>query len=227
MGGTDATPDGIRRACHASLRRLGTDWIDLYQCHLGDLGPAEADAVAETLEALRDEGLIRAYGWSLDDAGRAARWAGRPGFAAVQHHLNVLEDAPAILALCERHGLAALCRAPLAMGLLSGKFDERSRLPADDVRASGAGWLTAFGADGRPDRAFLERLDAVRELLTAGGRTLVQGALGWIWARSPRTLPIPGFKTVAQAEENAGALAHGPLGAAEMAEIERLLGRAP
>jgi aryl-alcohol dehydrogenase-like predicted oxidoreductase len=63
----------------------------------------------------------------------------------------------------------------------------------------------------------------VREVLTGGGRTLAQGALGWIWARSPLTVPIPGCRTVAQVEDNAGALAHGPLSPAEFAEVESLL----
>ena len=226
MLGTDTSAAYIRSACEASLRRLGTDRIDLYQCHRGDLEPAVADEVADTLERLRDDGLIRAYGWSLDDAERADRWSGRDGFAAVQHHLNVLEDAPAMLALCERDGLASISRGPLAMGLLSGKFNEDSRLPGDDVRASGADWLTAFEPDGRPRREFLDRLAAIRESLTADGRTLVQGALGWLWARSERTIPIPGFKTVAQVEENAGALAHGQLPAERMREIDALLDRA-
>jgi aryl-alcohol dehydrogenase-like predicted oxidoreductase len=226
MLGTDASPGYVRRACEASLRRLGTDRIDLYQCHLGDLERGVAEEVAGTLEQLRDEGLIRAYGWSLDDAERASWWSGRPGCVALQYHMNVLEDAADLVALCERDGLAGLNRAPLAMGLLSGKFGAGSRLPADDVRASGAAWLTAFDEDGRPDRAFLDRLAAIREALTAGGRTLVQGALGWLWARSDRTIPIPGFKTVAQAQENAGALAHGPLPAAAMRQIDALLDRA-
>ena len=90
---------------------------------------------------------------------------------------------------------------------------------------SGAAWLTAFDAEGRPKPEFLDRLAAIREALTSDGRTLVQGALGWIWGRSGRTVPIPGFKSVAQAEENAGALAHGPLPAERMAEIDGLLGR--
>ena len=226
MLGTDTSPAYIRSACEASLRRLGTDRIDLYQCHRGDLEPAVADEVADTLERLRDDGLIRAYGWSLDDAERAGRWSGRDGFAAVQHHLNVLEDAPAMLALCERDRLASISRGPLAMGLLSGKFNEDSQLPRDDVRASGADWLTAFEPDGRPRREFLDRLAAIRESLTSDGRTLVQGALGWLWARSERTIPIPGFKTVAQVEENAGALAHGQLPAERVREIDALLDRA-
>ena len=220
MLGVDVTPEGIRRACEASLRRLGTDRIDLYQCHRGDLEPAVADEVAETLEALRAEGLIRAYGWSLDEPERAARWAGREGFAAIQHHFNVLEDASDMLALCERSGLASINRAPLAMGLLSGKFDAATRLPRDDVRGSGVEWLTAFDGEGRPQRDFLDRLAAIREALTADGRTLVQGALGWLWARSERTIPIPGFKTVAQVEENAGALAYGPLPPESVREID-------
>ena len=108
MLGADASPAYIRRACEASLRRLGTDRIDLYQCHLGDLEPAAADEAAGALEGLRDDGLIRAYGWSLDDAG-ARRRSGPAvaGFASVQHHLNVLEDAPEMLDLCERAGIAS------------------------------------------------------------------------------------------------------------------------
>ena len=227
MLGVDVSPAYIRRACEASLRRLGTDRIDLYQCHRGDLDPAVADEVAAALEQLRDDGLIRAYGWSLDEPARAVWWSGRDGFAAVQHHLNVLEDAPEMIALCERHGLASISRGPLAMGLLSGKFSHSTRLPTDDVRGSGAEWLTAFDPDGRPRRDFLDRLDAIREALTGDGRTLVQGALGWIWARSERTIPIPGFKTVAQVEENAGALSHGPLSADRMREIDALLGFVP
>ena len=66
---------------------------------------------------------------------------------------------------------------------------------------------------------------AIREILTSGGRTLAQGALCWIWGRSPRTVPIPGFKSAAQVEENAGAMRHGPLGAEQMKEIDGLLGR--
>jgi aryl-alcohol dehydrogenase-like predicted oxidoreductase len=222
---SDVSADYIRRACEASLRRLGTDRIDLYQCHVGDLDRATADDVAATLERLCDDGLIRAYGWSTDDVERAGWWAEGEHCATVQHHLNVLEDKPDMLALCERAGLASINRGPLAMGLLSGKFGPDSRLGRDDVRGSGAAWLTAFDAEGRPSRDFLDRLAAIRETLTTDGRTLVQGALGWIWGRSGQTVPIPGFKSVAQAEENAGALAHGPLPAERMAEIDALLGR--
>ena len=94
----------------------------------------------------------------------------------------------------------------------------------NDVRRSSPDWLKYF-RNGQPDPEWLGRLEAVREVLTSGGRTLAQGALAWLWARSPATLPIPGFRTVLQVEENAGALAYGPLTPAQMAEVERLLGR--
>ena len=71
----------------------------------------------------------------------------------------------------------------------------------------------------------LAKLDAVREILRSEGRTLAQGALAWIWGRSELTVPIPGFKSVAQVEDNAGAMAAGPLTPAQLSEVETLLGR--
>jgi aryl-alcohol dehydrogenase-like predicted oxidoreductase len=84
-------------------------------------------------------------------------------------------------------------------------------------------WVDYF-TGGRPAPQWLARLDVIREVLASGGRTLAQGALCWLLARSPRTVPIPGIKTVGQAEQNAAALHLGPLPAAEMTEITRLLG---
>jgi aryl-alcohol dehydrogenase-like predicted oxidoreductase len=77
----------------------------------------------------------------------------------------------------------------------------------------------------RPTKDWLDKLDSIRGVLTAGGRTLAQGALAWIWARSPNTIPIPGFKNVKQAEENCGAVKFGPLSPAQMGEIDRILKR--
>jgi aryl-alcohol dehydrogenase-like predicted oxidoreductase len=168
------------------------------------------------------DGLIRAYGWSTDDPQRAAAFAGAADCAAIQHELNVLADAPAMLATCDTCDLASINRSPLAMGLLTGKYHASSQLPADDVRAAQP-WVGYF-TGGRPAPAWLARLDGVREVLTGGGRTLAQGALCWLLARSLRTVPIPGIRTLAQAEQNAATLHLGPLPAAEMAEIDRLLG---
>jgi aryl-alcohol dehydrogenase-like predicted oxidoreductase len=219
--GQDVTPGYIRRACRASLRRLGTDRIDLYQLHLGDLPAAQAQEVAATLEELVAGGLIRGYGWSTDDPRRAAAFAGAAHCAAIQHELNVLADAPGMLAVCGASGVASINRSPLAMGLLTGKYGATSQLPADDVRTAQP-WVGYF-TGGRPAPEWAARLDAVREVLTGAGRTLAQGALCWLLARSPHTVPIPGVRSVAQAEQNAAALRLGPLPAAEVTEITRLL----
>lgn len=220
--GSDASPQHVRRACEASLRRLGTDWIDLYQFHLADYDPAEAPAVLDALEALVADGLIRGYAWSTDDPERAAVFARGEHCVAVQHELSVLHDAPVMLELCEREHLASVNRSPLAMGLLTGKFDGASQLAADDVRGVAPEWLRWF-RDGRPAPEWLERVAAIRELLTLGDRTLAAGALAWILARSDRTIPIPGFRTVAQVEGNLAALADGPLSANQMRELEALV----
>jgi aryl-alcohol dehydrogenase-like predicted oxidoreductase len=225
VGEPDATPAGVRTALEASLRRLGTDHVDLYQLHLSDLPTDAALEFVPVLDDLVRQGLIRAYGWSTDDPGRAAAFAeAGAGAAAVQHDVSVVRDAPAMLAVCDRLDLASVDRGPLAMGLLTGKYTARSRLGADDVRGIAPQWLEYF-RDGRPADEWLARVAAVREILTSGGRTPAQGALGWLWARSPRTVPIPGCRTVAQVEENAGALEHGPLTAEQVTEVSNVLGR--
>lgn len=222
VSGVDVTPDAVRRSCAESLRRLGTDWIDLFQLHVGDLEPARAEDVRAVLEGLVDEGTIRAYGWSTDDVDRARVFAAGPRCASVQHQLNVLEDNPAMLDFCESENLASINRGPLGMGVLTGAYDGGARLSATDVRATGAAWMKYF-IDGRPNPEWLARAAAIREVITSGGRTPAQGALAWIWARSPATVPIPGVRTVAQAEANAAALQHGPLTQVQMAEVARLL----
>jgi aryl-alcohol dehydrogenase-like predicted oxidoreductase len=219
--GADASPGYVRLACEASLRRLGTDRIDLYQLHQAELPLAEADLVIEALEQLVADGLIRSYGWSTDDPVRAAAFAAGANCAAIQHGANVLVDTPEMFAVCDSCDLASVIRSPLAMGLLTGKYTAQSQLAADDCRSGGMGAPAFTG--GRPTPEWLARLDAIREVLTSGGRNLAQGALGWLLARGQRTVPIPGIRTVEQAAENAGALRTGPLSAAEMAQIATLL----
>lgn len=225
LTGSDDSPAYLRRALTASLARLGTDYVDLYQFHLSDADTEQAALLRDACEELVREGLIRAYAWSTDDPVRAAVFAEGRHCAAVQHALNVLQDAPAMLRLCEEAGLASINRSPLAMGLLTGKRRDRQPLEAGDIRSRPPAWLQGFGDGSGADPEWLARVDALRDVLTSGGRTLAQGALAWLWARSPRTVPIPGFRSVAQAEENAGALAKGALTGAQLAEVDRLLGR--
>lgn len=220
-----AEPEYIRQACEASLRRLDTDYLDLYQFHDNGYPAEDAEPVRETLEALVKEGKIRAYGWSTDFEDRAKVFSEGENCATIQLQLNVLDDNPEVVALCERENLAAINRGPLAMGLLTGKYTPATKPDQDDVRGENSPEWMKYFKDGMPNPEWLQKRDAIREILTSGGRTLAQGALGWLWARSEKTIPIPGFRTVAQVTENCKAMEFGPLTPEQFAEIERILER--
>ncbi|MFC1976490.1 aldo/keto reductase [Chloroflexota bacterium] len=223
--GSDASGEYIRQACEASLQRLNTDHIDLYQFHLNNYDPEQAGAVRDVLEELVVEGKIRRYGWSTDFPERARVFAEGPNCTTVQFQMNVLDDAGPMVALCEELNLAGINRGPLAMGLLTGKYQSGSKLGSNDVRGDKSpAWMKYF-KDGQPNPEWIQKLEAIREILTSGGRTLAQGALAWLWGRSEQTIPIPGFRTVAQVEENAGAMQFGPLNAEQIGEIDTLLER--
>jgi aryl-alcohol dehydrogenase-like predicted oxidoreductase len=225
MTGSNADPDYIRAACEGSLRRLNTDYIDLYQFHLNGYDPAKAPEVRDTLEDLVAQGKIRAYGWSTDFLPGARVFAQGEHCTAIQHDQSVLQDNAKMIALVEELNLASINRGPLAMGLLTGKYTAASNLPKNDVRGEDAPEWMQYFKDGKPNPVFLKKMEAIREILTSEGRTLAQGALAWLWARSEKTIPIPGFKTVQQVEDNCGAMAYGPRTAAQMQEIETILGR--
>ena len=178
----------------------------------------------DQMEVALADGKIRAFGWSTDFTDRVDAMADRSGFAAVEHAMNVLLDAPKMQHTLAEHSLTALIRSPLAMGLLSGKYAETSSIPTGDVRSSQQGWLKYY-LDGKPNPEFLQRYSAVAELLQTGGRTPVQGALGWLWARGSHNIPIPGARTVDQIEGLAAALEFGELPASTMAEIDSVIVR--
>ena len=216
--GHETSPELIRSACEASLRRLGTDVIDLYQFHWGDCDIDTAREVRDVLEGLVAEGKIRFYGWSTNDVERIRVFAEGEHCTAVQSFLSVVYDYPEIHEICDELDLGNLNKQPLAMGILTGKFDENTTFPADDIRSD---W--SDNPDGFKRR--LRQLDALRDVLASGGRTLAQGAIAWIWARHGRAVPIPGFKNERQVRENAGAMIKGPLTQDQMAEAGEILKR--
>ncbi len=223
--GSDTSPEGIRSACEESLRRLNTDYIDLYQFHDNGFPADKAEPVRETLERLTKEGKIRAYGWSTDFPDRAEVFAKGPKCAAIQLELNVLDDNSAVIKLCEKYDLAALNRGPLAMGILTDKYTVETKTTVDDVRGKKSpDWMKYFKY-GKPSPKFISKREAVREILKSNGRTVAQGALAWLWGRSEKTLPIPGFRTTEQVRENAAAMQFGPLTKEQMIEIDKLLER--
>lgn len=222
LHGINVSPSYIERACEASLKRLNTDYIDVYLLHEWNIKMAEVEPILDTLDKLIEKGKIRTYGWSTHQVAGAMRFAERAGCSVIEYELNVFNDAPQMIKFCERSNLAGINRSPLAMGFLSGKFTAESSLPKDDVRGAGHSWIPYF-QNGKPAPEFLKKLDAVKEILTSNGRTLVQGALAWIWGKSGNNIPIPGFKTINQVEENAKAMDFGPLTQAQLDEIDRIL----
>lgn len=197
------TPEYVEQACDASLRRLGTDVIDLYLFHLSDFPLDEAAGIRDALEDLVVKGKIRFYGWSTDDVERGMLFALGEHCTAIEHRLNILNDAPEMLALCDEEDLASINRVPLLTGILTGRWHRGDSLPEIDRRSD---WFS--------DEQFLtllDRAESLRPHLTQDGRSYVQGAIGWLWARHPRAVPVPGFRTVQHVEDLAGAMAFGPL----------------
>jgi aryl-alcohol dehydrogenase-like predicted oxidoreductase len=222
--GVDDSVAYIRECLEGSLRRLGTDYVDIYQLHIGDLPINQALDMVPALEGLVAEGKLRGYGWSTNDSERAEAFAeAGQRVASAQFDMSVLRDAPAMVEVCEIVGLGAIIRGPLAMGLLSGKYHDGRSVGARDVRSQGHEWMEYFGRDGRAAPEWLAAVDEVREILAGNGRTLIQGALAWLWARSEAIVPIPGFRNENQVAEIVGALEHGPLSDEEFAAVEKRL----
>ena len=200
-------PDSVRRAAEASLRRLGTDRIDLYQLHF----PDPKTPIADTLGALGElvaEGKVREIGCSNVDAvqlGEAdhAAAAGGPRFASVQNHYNLLHREPedSVLPECERLGLAFLPYFPLANGLLSGKYRRGQPVP-EGTRIAG------LDEDRRADvlsDATLSRVEDLAELAADHGRTLLELAVAWLLHRGPVASVIAGATRPDQVRANAAA----------------------
>ena len=215
--GSDTTPEGIKSQCDASLERLGTDKIDLFQLHLGDLDIGEAGTVRDTLEELVSAGKIGWYAWSTDDVAGAKVFAEGEHCAAVQYKMNILERADEMLEFCNSNNLASVIRSPLAMGLLTGKFDHDSIIPEDDVRH---GW--DFN-DGKINDD-LVAMEVDYPCLDRDGRTLTHSAICWLWSTGDNVIPIPGFKTVEQVEENIAADDHGPMPEEDVVEMNMMMG---
>jgi aryl-alcohol dehydrogenase-like predicted oxidoreductase len=226
LTGEMTSPADIATSIEDSLRRLQRDTIDHVHLHLNELTIDAARPVFELLATLRTQGKIRSFGWSTDFPDRAAAFADQDGFVSIQHAMNVFFRADRLMPVIETKGLLSINRSPLAMGLLGGRYDRNTRFGPDEIRGQTADWMAYF-SDGRIKPDYADRLAGIRDSLQVGGRSLAQGALCWLWARSARTLPIPGFRTEQQVKDLAGALAFGPLPAQQMADIEKILARPP
>lgn len=191
-------PCHVALCCDASLYRLRTDCIDLYQCHLDDCPNPEI--FVEAFEDLRDQGKIRAWGVSTDRLEVALAFHRLGALGAVQFEMSLLNLSPAkgLLAFCREAGIATIIRGPLAQGLLTGKFSPDSRF-TDEIRAA---WN-----EGEERLRFQENLKRVEIIRAeAEGRPLVAHSLASILAMPGVTTLIPGAKSIRQLEDQLGAL---------------------
>ncbi len=209
----------IRRACEASLRRLGTDYIDLYQMHW----PCPRTPIAETLAALDEltrEGKVRYTGhshftaWQLADADWTARSGGHARFVAAQDHYSLLARGieAEFLPACARFGVGLLPYFPLANGWLTGKYRRDRPAPADTRMAGRA-------IDGRT----YDVIEGLAAFAEARGLTMVDVAIGALLHRPEVACVIAGATRPGQAAANASA-ADWIASAADMAELHTLLG---
>ncbi len=208
----------IRKDCENSLRRLDTDYIDVYQLHQGGLDPEIAPPVMDKLEELVAEGKIRWYGWSTDSSERAAIFAQGKHCTSIQFDLNVYRDNPETRRIIAENNLAGINKSPLNRGILTGKFHSDSTFPENDIR-HGLNFREGVAAER------LQQLEMVRDVMTANGHTLAQASLAYIWALDPNMVPIPGFRSIAQVKENAKAMELGPLSKDQVSQIHKILGR--
>ncbi|SBT51452.1 aldo/keto reductase [Micromonospora narathiwatensis] len=196
----------IARAVEASLRRLDTDHIDLYQMHEPDPGTP----IDETLAALDD--LVRAgkvrylgnsnfAGWQIADADWTASSQGRTRFISAQNHYSLLERSveAEVIPACERFGLGMLPFFPLANGLLTGKY-HRGEAPPAGSRLSGGGRYAE-----RLAAADWDTIEAIERYAAERGVSMLQVAFGGLAARPAVTSVIAGATTPEQVRANAEA----------------------
>jgi aryl-alcohol dehydrogenase-like predicted oxidoreductase len=221
--GRGARPAYIRKAIDASLKRLKTDYVDLYQQHV----PDPDVPIAETLGALDElvkAGKVREIGcsnFSAPQLGEARKIAdSRPGsarFVSVQNEYSLLEREPEeeVLAECEREGLAFLPYFPLKSGLLTGKFRKGQPIPENSRVAKSDHYRKLLTPDN------LDRVEALIGYSAAHGRTLLELAFSWLLAHRVVASVIAGATSADQIRNNASA-AGWKLSSQDLKEIDSL-----
>lgn len=192
----------IRAACEASLRRLGTDCVDLYYCHRRD--PAvPIEEVAGAMAQLVAEGKVRAIGFSEIGPDSLRRAHAVHPVAALQSEFSLWERSleAELLPLAQQLGIALVAYSPLGRGMLTGALPAASALPEGDFRRA----LPRF--NGEAAEANRRQVEALKVLAAQWGLPATQLALAWTLHRGPNVLPIPGARRQTHLAQNIGAAA--------------------
>jgi len=192
----DFSKQHIFHAVDGSLKRLRTDYIDLYQVHNPTIDELRRLEIQDAMDRLQDAGKIRFWGVSVSTPEEGLEVIRHGWGNALQVLYNILNQAPAqeLFPAAKEKGYGIIARVPLASGLLTGKFRNDTTFPADDIRQN---FLTP-----RRLQEVLERVDDVRSIIGGTARTLIEGALRFILANDAVATAIPGAKNIHQVETN-------------------------
>lgn len=200
-GKRNFSPEYINGVLHGSLKRLKTDWIDLYQLHNPDVEIIERGEIWELLERRKQEGKIRHYGVSINTISEGIAAAKGLRAETIQIEYNLLQQEPAqeIFPLAQSAGIGIIARVPLRRGLLTGKMT-----PADEKRFQGDD-LRARSFKGEAFVKELAKVEKLRFLVHGPIKTLGQAAIAFCAAHPAVSVAIAGARDEVQMRENAAA----------------------
>ena len=196
--GMDSSPATIRESLESSLRKLNTDYIDLYYQHRVDpVTPIEE--VAGVMAELIKEGKIRTWGMSMVNEEQIRKAHAICPLSAVQnmYSMTTTEDEDLFPALQEL-GITYVSACPLSKGLLSGAYTKDSKFDKDDFRSR----MDHFTEDGL--NRWQPLIDAIAETAKDNNATNAQIALAWMMCKDMKVVPIPGSRKISRIRENAG-----------------------
>ena len=215
----DSSPSAIRKAIEGSLRRLQTDYIDLYYQHRVD-PKVEPEVVAETMAQLKKEGKIRAWGISCVEKDYLRRAHAVCPVSAVQNVYSVIDrDTERLFSVFEELGITLVAFTPLAKGFLSGRYAERPTFDHPEDNRSGRFQFSEEGF-----QYYQQALDLIRSIAEEKSATMAQICLGWMIRKKPWIVPIPGTRSPERMKENL-ASADVALTAADIAKIDDALNK--
>ena len=195
----DFSKQHIFLAVDGSLKRLRTDYIDLYQAHNPTLEELRREEIHEAMEMLQDAGKIRSWGISVSTPEEGMEIVERGWAHTIQVLYNILNQAPAreLFPAAQAKGYGIIARVPLASGLLTGKFRTDSQFAADDVRQN---FLTP-----RRLQEAIERVDEAKSIIGGAAKNLAEAALRFVLADEAVSSTIPGARNPRQVEMNVAA----------------------
>jgi aryl-alcohol dehydrogenase-like predicted oxidoreductase len=195
----DFSKQHIFHAVDGSLKRLRSDYIDLYQLHNPTIDNLRREEIQEAMEMLQDAGKIRSWGVSVSTPEEGLEIVAHGWAHTLQVLYNILNQAPAreLFPAAKAKGYGIIARVPLASGLLTGKFRHDTQFAADDLRQN---FLTP-----RRLQEAVDRVDEAKAIIGGSARSLTEAALRFVLANEAISTVIPGAKNVRQVETNATA----------------------